>query len=440
MAGMFYSLEEVAAKLNISENQIKEYVNQGKLREFQDGPNQLFKVDEVNALAAELDGTAVEGREVSEPAQAEEKQPDSAEPEEDTGSDIELDIGDTDIIGAQQEDTGADKQEPDEDTGEIELDLGDSSEQGEEPQPQQPEQKKEEPAQPAEADSGEMELDLDDSGEQEEEPEPEQPEQKKEEPAQPAEDDSGELELGEVDDEQAEQKKDEDTLGELSLADTHDGSDETAAGGEGINILDESDSEYKLADDTLGETKAGEEEASLEEIEGDVNLDSFGSGSGLLDLSLQADDTSLGGILDEIYAPEGEEPKSMESAGEGVAAEADSVMPDDEKAGEAETSAAAAAVGYVEPEPDTISNALGIMLFVPLLALVYMSIVVIAGFVPGVFAGLTDYVWYVMGALAVIALGIAGGGYMMETSASSPKKPKAEKKPKAGKKAKKAKK
>jgi hypothetical protein len=39
----------------------------------------------------------------------------------------------------------------------------------------------------------------------------------------------------------------------------------------------------------------------LEEIEEDVNLDTFGSGSGLLDLSLQADDTSLGGILDEIY-------------------------------------------------------------------------------------------------------------------------------------------
>lgn len=42
----------------------------------------------------------------------------------------------------------------------------------------------------------------------------------------------------------------------------------------------------------------------LEEIEEDVNLDSFGSGSGLLDLSLQADDTSLGGIIDEIYTSE----------------------------------------------------------------------------------------------------------------------------------------
>ena len=41
-----------------------------------------------------------------------------------------------------------------------------------------------------------------------------------------------------------------------------------------------------------------------------MNLDTFGSVSGLLDLSLQADDTSLGGILDEIYTPGGGEGKA----------------------------------------------------------------------------------------------------------------------------------
>jgi len=41
-----------------------------------------------------------------------------------------------------------------------------------------------------------------------------------------------------------------------------------------------------------------------DEIESDVNLDSFGSGSGLLDLSWHNDDTSLGGLLDEIYTNE----------------------------------------------------------------------------------------------------------------------------------------
>ena len=60
----------------------------------------------------------------------------------------------------------------------------------------------------------------------------------------------------------------------------------------------------RLSAETVAPAGEGTE-ASLEEIEDDVNLDSFGSGSGLLDLSLQADDTSLGGILDEIYTSEG---------------------------------------------------------------------------------------------------------------------------------------
>jgi len=81
--------------------------------------------------------------------------------------------------------------------------------------------------------------------------------------------------------------------------------------------------EYPLDEDK--QLNASKEEAeALKEIKGDTsledsfgtrildvpsgsddpNFDSFGSGSGLLDLSLQLDETSLGGILDEIYAPE----------------------------------------------------------------------------------------------------------------------------------------
>jgi hypothetical protein len=53
MAGMFYSLQEVAAKLNKTEEEIKEIIKQGRLREFRDGPNLLFKVDEVEALMSD---------------------------------------------------------------------------------------------------------------------------------------------------------------------------------------------------------------------------------------------------------------------------------------------------------------------------------------------------------------------------------------------------
>lgn len=54
-----------------------------------------------------------------------------------------------------------------------------------------------------------------------------------------------------------------------------------------------------------------EQEIPLEQIEDDVDLDTFGSGSGLLDLALQADDTSLGGILDEIKDDTQSPPKYM---------------------------------------------------------------------------------------------------------------------------------
>ncbi|GAH44732.1 unnamed protein product, partial [marine sediment metagenome] len=74
MAGMFYSLQEAAEKLNKTEEQIKEIVREGRLREFRDGPNLLFKVDEVEAL---MSGTSItapkESSEPSEPAPSEQQ-------------------------------------------------------------------------------------------------------------------------------------------------------------------------------------------------------------------------------------------------------------------------------------------------------------------------------------------------------------------------------
>ncbi|MDD5191765.1 MAG: hypothetical protein PHH54_05255 [Candidatus Nanoarchaeia archaeon] len=69
--------------------------------------------------------------------------------------------------------------------------------------------------------------------------------------------------------------------------------------------------DYRLAED-----HELNREPTLEEIEGDVNLDTFGSGSGLLDLSLQADDTSLRGFLDEIYTPENQHEQKPEDSDE----------------------------------------------------------------------------------------------------------------------------
>jgi hypothetical protein len=326
MAGMFYSLQEVAAKLNKTEEEVKEIIKQGRLREFRDGANLLFKVDEVEALMS------------------------------DTG------------IGALRR-TPA-KAKP---TEEEEISLA--------PEP----------------------------GEEE-------------------------------------------------------GADTTATAGKGVDVLGESDGDYKLSDDTLGETKVvpdkgglGEDtlgeakavsgEASLEEIEGDVNLDTFGSGSGLLDLSLQADDTSLGGILDEIYTPEGEEGKEGEAKVEAsaveVAAEAEQLIPEEGIAAAEAGMEAPVITVYAEPAPDVISNALGIMLFLPLLAIVYTAVVAVAGFnnmMPSALTAIQGLIWYIVigavvasGLIVGVAFMLSGKGKGGKTAVKEPKAKKAKKEKKAKK-------
>jgi hypothetical protein len=304
MAGMFYSLQEVAAKLNKTEEEVKEIIRQGRLREFRDGPNLLFKVDEVEAL-----------------------------------------MSDTSIAASRKASAKA-KQVTEED----EISLAPESSEG-----------------------------------PDEENEP-------------------------------------------------SGADTTATAGKGIDVLGEADGDYKLADDTLSETKivpdegslddtlgatkAASGEASLEEIEEDVNLDTFGSGSGLLDLSLQADDTSLGGILDEIYTPGGKEGKEgAEASAVEVAAEAEQLIPDEGLA-EPERGPEAPAIAqvYAEPAPDVISNAFGIMLFLPLLAIVYTAIVAVAGFnnmMPAILTAIQRLIWYiVIGAVLAAGL-IVGVAFML---------------------------
>lgn len=333
MAGMFYSLQEVAAKLNKTEEEVKEIIKQGRLREFRDGPNLLFKVNEVEALMSDTGIAALR------------KTPDKAEQA----------------------------------TGEDEISLAPEPSDGSEPA----------------------------------------------------------------------------------------GADTTATAGEGIDVLSEADGDYKLADDTLSETKVVPDEgplddtlgatrstsgeASLEEIEEDVNLDTFGSGSGLLDLSLQADDTSLGGILDEIYTPEGEEGKEAKEGAEAsaveVAAEAEQLIPD-EGIAEPEAAPEGAAIAqlypvYAEPMPDTISNAMGIMLLLPFVAVLYTIIVTMADFnnmVPAVRTAVQGLIWYIALGAAVASCLILGVAFMLSGKGKGDKAAVKEPKAKKAKKEKKAKK
>jgi excisionase family DNA binding protein len=293
MAGMFYSIQEVATKLGKNEDQIKQLVQEGKLREFRDGAKILFKVNEVDAMAGPASMPFAEESAIS------------LTPLDDTSSLMPAGPGGS--------------------TSAIPIDLGDEA-------------------------------------------------------------------------------------FDLSKADT-------ALTGEGLNVLGDTDSEFKITDDTMGKTHASvAAEPSLEKIEEDVNLDSFGSGSGLLDLSLQADDTSLGGVLDEIYP-------GAEAAGGGIssatpAAPMDMAAEAEQMLTETATSAepmASASVGYVEPEPDTMSNMMGLMLIVPFLAAIYAIIVAIAATkntVPVILTAVQDIVWYVMIGAAVVSLLIMAMGFV----------------------------
>lgn len=380
MAGMFYSLQEAAEKLGKTEEELKQMVKHGKLREFRDGPHLLFKTEEVEALFGD---TAFAAKtEAPEPAPL----AGPAEPE-------------------------------------LELAEIETPQSPEIPTPEQPE-----------IELPELEALLHEG------PAPAEPGIDTEEillapetgaPAPPS---------------------------ELTNADT-------ALTGEGVSVLGETDKDYKVTDDTMAETVASTgttgatPEPSLEEIEEDVKMDTFGSGSGLLDLSLQADDTSLGAILDEIYAGEGAEaparaapveedaaPLTVEPAEAEVPAgeiPEEELVPPTAPGG---LEVATVAPAYIELEPDTVSNTLGMLLFLPLALLLYTAVVAVAGLkgvMPSILAKAQGIIWYIMLGMVVLAGAVVGAAFMLSGDLSlatkKEKKPKEPKKPKASKKAKKGK-
>jgi len=354
MAGMFYSLKEAAEKLNKTEKQVKELAKQGKLREFRDGSNLLFKIDEVEALMADI-GVPIP---------------------------LEQPIESAEIMGPQEA-----------------------------PELEQLQKLPEEQTEPEFAEGGAEEEEI-----------------------------SLAPETGPPMAEAAES--------ELTSADT-------ALPSEGISILGETDSDYQVTDDTMAETTAvpgatgtagttgTTGEVSLEAIEEDVTLDTLGSGSGLLDLSLQADDTSLGGILDEIYTTEGGEegPAPAEPGSAVEMAEAEQILPEEELTSpQPVLEAPATAQPYVEVPADALSNSLGAMLFLPLLALVYAAIVTMAGLkgvTPAILAKIqTPFVALYIVAGFLVAAGLTFGVSLMLSGGLS-KAGKSQKKPKKSKKAKK---
>ncbi len=405
MAGMFYSLKETAQKLGKSEDQVKELVKDGRLREFRDGANLLFKIDEVNGLVDEGIDMGLEAVDVNEaPA---DMLPVEEEPTEATEEEA-LPLADEDLFPLDEEETPA--LEP---TAEVDG----TSELGLAPE--------------------ETGTDVTDAGEEEllllnEEPAPTDDTQEgsaevmAEDTPQGIGDDSEEISLA------AES-------GILATGSDITDADTALTSGEGVNVLGESSTDFNATEDSMAETAVGpagsSAEASLEEIEDDVSLDSFGSGSGLLDLSLQADDTSLGGILDEIYTSEGGE--SAEGSGEGasdveaaeiggeegasfddITAEAEHPMAGEEEVPVPEpvvVMPTAMGAVYAEAAPDTQSNILGMLLFLPMLALLYTAIVAVAGLrhvTPSILSSIQGMIWYILLGAIVVSLIVVAASFL----------------------------
>ena len=408
MAGMFYSLQEASEKLNKTEDEIKQIVKEGKLREFRDGPNLLFKVEEIEALMHETGAPASDDDLEPQSPTPEVPEHEAAPPEIPESETLEPAVPELEAMEAETPELEAEALEP-------ELPEYEALE---------PEIPEEEILAPSEQATGTSEILL--------EPETGAPV----------------------------------VPSELTDADT-------ALTGEGISVLGETDSDYQLTDDTLAETAvptgtAGKApEVPLEEIEEDINLDSFGSGSGLLDLSLQADDTSLGGILDEIYTDESESHDLAPGADEvgadsaaAVAAEAEEMLTAEQAiVPQASPEVPALARAYIESAPDTQSNTFGMLLFLPLVVTIYTAVVAVSGLrgvMPSILpSSIQGLIWYIMGgaALVVLVTGVAcivgGGGTVKAAKKPKPKKapkakkvkkPKEPKKPKKAKKAKKTKK
>jgi excisionase family DNA binding protein len=461
MAGMFYSLQEAAEKLNLNEDQLKELVQEGKLREFRDGPNLLFKIDEVEALIPQVEAAEPPGPEAESPAfevaEPEVPEPEIAAPEVEEEA-VEFDLSEPAVEEPAVEPTPIDvhRDEPAAEEPEVPEGTPDGAVELEVPEPEAEVSEIEE----IEEDISELEALSDSEVPSVEDIEAEMAEVEVEEPTveEPVAEEV--MPAAEAPEPEVPEASETASDSEILLAPetgaplmSNDLTDaDTALTGLGTSVLGETDQDYEITDDTMAETAVPmgtggtTPEVPLEEIEGDVNLDTFGSGSGLLDLSLQADDTSLGGILDEIYTADDEGKEMGEVEGDSAAAmvaEADQMVPEEELAAPmAAPEMAAIARPMIDMAPDSQSNTLGMLLFLPLTIVIYTIVVAIAGqreVMPSILGSIQAFIWYIMGFAAFVAGLVVVAAFMFTGERSAAPKAKKEKKPKA-KKEKKAKK
>jgi len=280
MAGEYYSVQEACERLGITEDELRNLVREGRLREFRDASGMMYRAGEIDSLAAEM------GR-PQEPAAPEPAAPAPA---------------------------------------------GEPAAEPEQPAPEQPAAEE-----PASEESSVFALEAGDSG------------------------------AGKTD------------VFSLETSDEGGGEKTSSGSGSSISLLDDLES-ITIPADPLAETvvAAGE-------------LDSGGSGSGLLDLARESDDTSLGAELYDEFAEGEAQPE---------AAAAEAIQPEPVEYAMAPTAAA-------EPVDPMVPGFVG-MAVVGLITLLIAGMAVSAAVVdawPSVLAGLYSNLWlYLLG--AVLAAGV----------------------------------
>jgi len=121
-----------------------------------------------------------------------------------------------------------------------------------------------------------------------------------------------------------------------------------------------------------------------------------------------------------------------------MAAEADHMLPGEGLTVPGPRGVPVLAQAYAEPEPDTISNAMGLMLFLPLLAVIYTAIVAITGLfdiMPAIRENVQKIIWPIAGGAAFVAILIVLAAAMLGGKGEKESKKKKATKSKKGKKA-----
>ncbi|MBN2591124.1 MAG: hypothetical protein JXA96_14755, partial [Sedimentisphaerales bacterium] len=80
-------------------------------------------------------------------------------------------------------------------------------------------------------------------------------------------------------------------------------------------------------------------------------------------------------------------------------------------------------VGAIEAAPDSQSNILGMLLFIPIISVLYAVIVTFAGIrgiLPSILTAIQDFIWFAMGGLGLLAAVIAVAAFMLTGERKSP--------------------